>query len=161
MACAAPAQQPHELPADLQPCARPAFISPVPVPADHVVVVLQARSEFSGITKLSGFCLVVDGKLVNPESPDAGLRDLKGGVDFPFAVRAGTDHSVDVVVTMTGTGNAEGYRFQVRSKHAFTAKSSGSIDVTLTELGTDRTPVEQRPTIVWTEKFAARSDGGV
>jgi hypothetical protein len=153
-ACAGQRLAPGELPDGLAECEHlPALIVPEPVPEDHVIVVVRVRNEMR-FGRTTGLCLTSDGAIVNPSAPDAGIPDLVPGVDFPIAVRRGTEHSLMAIATVAGEGRIEGYRFQIKSRHRFTASTSdGVIEVIFVERGTDDTPVERRPTVEWRERL--------
>jgi hypothetical protein len=77
------------------------------------------------------------------------------------------DHTLQVALTFQGNGYGvfsylRGYKFEVKSSHAFTAVEGKTVAVTATayEKGGVTTPLEQRPNIEWQEKIQSLGPAG-
>jgi hypothetical protein len=120
---------------------------------------VEFQNEMSGAFELTRALFVIDGQVQYNRQDDSGaLGDQK---DIP--IYTGTmppgDHTIQVALTFQGNGYGvfsylKGYKFEVKSSHAFTAVEGKMLDVTATafEKGGVTTPLEQRPTIEWHEK---------
>ncbi len=78
------------------------------------------------------------------------------------------DHTIQVALSFQGNGYGvfsylRGYKFDVKSSHAFTAIEGKTLTVTATayEKGGVTTPLEQRPTIEWQEKLQPLTGGAL
>jgi hypothetical protein len=120
---------------------------------------VEFQNEMSGAFELTRALFVIDGQVQYNRQDDSGaLGDQK---DIP--IYTGTmppgDHTIQVALTFQGNGYGvfsylKGYKFEVKSSHAFTAVEGKMLNVTATafEKGGVTTPLEQRPTIEWHEK---------
>jgi hypothetical protein len=120
---------------------------------------VEFENEMSSAFELTRALFVIDGQVQYNRQDDSGaLGDQK---DIP--IYTGTmppgDHTIQVALTFQGNGYGvfsylRGYKFEVKSSHAFTAIEGKALTVTATafEKGGVTTPLEQRPTIEWHEK---------
>lgn len=155
-----PTSPPKPLPGDVDGCRSQPFPIPATLPDDHVTVVLRVKHEIK-FARPTGLCVVVDGKRVASRSPDATVDDLTQAVDFPVVVRAGSEHVASVVVRVRGETSSylRGYRFELKSSHAFRAAKAGTLEVVTYEGGSSDTPLEQRPNIRWTDHLGGAEAG--
>ncbi len=121
---------------------------------------VEFENEMSNAFELTRALFVIDGQVQYNRQDDTGaLADQK---DIP--IYTGTmppgDHTIQVALTFQGNGYGvfsylRGYKFEVKSSHSFTAVEGKALTVTATafEKGGVTTPLEQRPTIEWHEKF--------
>ncbi len=125
------------------------------------------KNEMSSAFQLARALFVIDGQVQYNRQDDSGaLADQKEIPIFSGSVPPG-DHTVQVALTFQGNGYGvfsylRGYKFEVKSSHAFTAVEGKSIAVTATafEKGGVTTPLEQRPAIEWQEKLQPLGGGG-
>ena len=120
---------------------------------------VEFQNEMSSAFELTRAIFVIDGQVQYNRQDDTGaLADQK---DIP--IYTGTmppgDHTIQVALTFQGNGYGvfsylRGYKFEVKSSHAFTAVEGKALTVSATafEKGGVTTPLEQRPTIEWHEK---------
>jgi hypothetical protein len=120
---------------------------------------VEFQNEMSNAFELTRAIFVIDGQVQYNRQDDTGaLADQK---DIP--IYTGTmppgDHTIQVALTFQGNGYGvfsylRGYKFEVKSSHAFTAVEGKALTVSATafEKGGVTTPLEQRPTIEWHEK---------
>jgi hypothetical protein len=102
---------------------------------------------------------VMDGQVQYNRQDDSGaLADQKDIPIYSGSVPPG-DHTLQIALTFQGNGYGvfsylRGYKFEVKSSHAFTAVEGKAMGVTATayEKGGVTTPLEQRPTVEWQEK---------
>jgi hypothetical protein len=117
------------------------------------------QNEMSNAFELTKALFVIDGQVQYNRQDDSGaLADQKDIPIFTGTMPPG-DHTIQVALTFQGNGYGvfsylRGYKFEVKSSHAFTAVEGKSLTVTATafEKGGVTTPLEQRPTIEWHEK---------
>jgi hypothetical protein len=121
---------------------------------------VEFENEMSNAFELTRALFVIDGQVQYNRQDDTGaLADQK---DIP--IYTGTmppgDHTIQVALTFQGNGYGvfsylRGYKFEVKSSHSFTAVEGKALTVTATafEKGGVTTPLEQRPTIEWHERF--------
>ena len=118
------------------------------------------QNEMSNAFKLVRALIVIDGAVQYRKEDESGaLADQKEIPVFSGSIPPG-DHTVQVVLQFQGNGYGvftylRGYKFEVKSSHAFTAVEGKSLTVTAIALekGGVTTPLEQRPTIEWKEKL--------
>jgi hypothetical protein len=118
------------------------------------------KNEMSSAFLLTRALFVIDGQVQYNRQDDSGaLADQKDIPLYSGSVPPG-DHTIQVSLTFQGNGYGifsylRGYKFEVKSSHAFTAIEGKSLAVTATafEKGGVTTPLEQRPTIEWHEKI--------
>lgn len=125
------------------------------------------RNEMSSAFRLTRALVVLDGAVQYNRQDDTGaLADQKEIPVFSGSVQPG-DHTISVLLNFQGNGYGvftylRGYRFEVKSSHAFTSVEGKTITITATALekGGVTTPLEQRPAIEWHEKVQAYVAGG-
>jgi hypothetical protein len=123
-------------------------------------------NEMSSAFQLIRALFVMDGQVQYNRQDDSGaLADQKDIPIYQGSVPPG-DHTLQVALTFQGNGYGvfsylRGYKFEVKSSHAFTAVEGKAVTVTATayEKGGVTTPLEQRPTIDWHEKVQALGPG--
>jgi hypothetical protein len=116
--------------------------------------------EMSSAFLLTRALFVVDGQIQYNRQDDSGaLSDQKDIPIYSGSMPPG-DHTIQLVLTFQGNGYGvfsylRGYKFEVKSSHAFTATEGKTLIVTATayEKGGVTTPLEERPTIQWQEKI--------
>lgn len=121
---------------------------------------VEFENEMSGAFVLSRALFVVDGQIQYNRQDDSGaLAEQKEIPIYSGSVPPG-DHTIQVALTFQGNGFGvfsylRGYKFEVKSSHAFTALEGKTLTVTATafEKGGVTTPLEQRPTVEWREKI--------
>ncbi len=125
------------------------------------------RNEMSSAFRLTRALFVVDGAVQYNRQDDTGaLADQKEIPIFSGSMPPG-DHTVQVILNFQGNGYGvftylRGYKFEVKSAHSFTAIEGKTLSLVATALekGGVTTPLEQRPTIEWSEKIASLGPGG-
>jgi hypothetical protein len=118
-------------------------------------------NEMSSAFRLTRALFVLDGAVQYNRSDDTGaLADQKEIPIFSGSIPPG-DHTISVLLNFQGNGYGvftylRGYRFEVKSSHAFTAVEGKTIAITATALekGGVTTPLEQRPAIEWHDRAA-------
>jgi hypothetical protein len=124
------------------------------------------KNEMSSAFLLTKALFILDGQIQYNRSDDTGaLADQKEIPVYSGTVQPG-DHTIQVALTFQGNGYGvfsylRGYKFDVKSSHAFTAVEGKTLSITATafEKGGVTTPLEQRPTIEWQEKVQALGGG--
>jgi hypothetical protein len=125
------------------------------------------KNEMSSAFRLTRALFVVDGAVQYNRADDTGaLADQKEIPIFSGSIPPG-DHTVQVVLNFQGNGYGvftylRGYKFEVKSAHSFTSVEGKTLSLisTALEKGGVTTPLEQRPTIEWSEKIGALGAGG-
>ncbi len=121
---------------------------------------VEFKNEMSSAFLLTRALFVIDGQIQYNRQDDSGtLADQKDIPIYTGSVPPG-DHTIQVGLTFQGNGYGvfsylRGYKFEVKSSHAFTAVEGKTITIISTafEKGGVTTPLEQRPTIEWQEKL--------
>jgi hypothetical protein len=116
------------------------------------------KDEMSSAFLLTHALFVIDNQVQYNKQDDTGaLADQKEIPIYTGSLPPG-DHTIQVALTFQGNGYGvfsylRGYKFEVKSSHAFTAVEGKILDVVATafEKGGVTTPLEQRPTIEWHE----------
>jgi hypothetical protein len=116
------------------------------------------KDEMSSAFLLVRALFVIDNQVQYNKQDDSGaLGDQKEIPIYTGSVPPG-DHMIQVALTFQGNGYGvfsylRGYKFEVKSSHAFTAAEGKSLEVIATafEKGGVTTPLEQRPAIEWHE----------
>jgi hypothetical protein len=119
---------------------------------------VQFKDEMSSAFLLTHALFVIDNQVQYNKQDDSGaLADQKEIPIYTGSVPPG-DHTIQVALTFQGNGYGvfsylRGYKFEVKSSHAFTAVEGKVLEVIATafEKGGVTTPLEQRPTIEWHE----------
>jgi hypothetical protein len=128
---------------------------------------VEFRNEMSSAFMLTRALFVIDGQAQYNRQDDSGaLADQKDIPIYSGSLPPG-DHTIQVALTFQGNGYGvfsylRGYKFDVKSSHAFTAMEGKTLTITATafEKGGVTTPLEQRPTIEWQEKLQPLGGGG-
>jgi hypothetical protein len=118
-------------------------------------------NEMSSAFQLIKAVFVVDGQVQYSRQDETGaLSDQKEIPIYTGNLPPG-DHTIQLELTFQGNGYGvfsylKGYKFGVKSGHAFTVGEGKALVVTALafEKGGATTPLEQRPTIEWREKTA-------
>ncbi|HEX8793921.1 MAG TPA: hypothetical protein VF765_23425 [Polyangiaceae bacterium] len=126
------------------------------------------KNEMSSAFQLTRALFVIDGQVQYNRQDDSGaLADQKDIPIYSGSVPPG-DHTIQVALTFQGNGYGvfsylRGYKFDVKSSHAFTAVEGKTITITATsfEKGGVTTPLEQRPAIEWKETLQPLGGGAV
>jgi hypothetical protein len=124
------------------------------------------RNEMTTAFRLTRALVIVDGAIqFNRQDETGALADQKEIPIFAGAMPPG-DHTVQVALNFQGNGYGvftylRGYKFEVKSAHSFTAVDGKTLSLVATALekGGVTTPLEQRPTIEWSEKVASVGPG--
>jgi hypothetical protein len=127
---------------------------------------VEFKNEMSSAFQLTRALFVIDGQVQYNRADEGGaLADQKDIPIYSGSVPPG-DHTIQVALTFQGNGYGvfsylRGYKFEVKSSHAFTAVEGKTITVVATafEKGGVTTPLEQRPTIEWQEKLQPLAGG--
>ncbi len=127
---------------------------------------VEFKNEMSSAFQLTKALFVIDGQVQYNRADDGGaLADQKDIPIYSGSVPPG-DHTIQVALTFQGNGYGvfsylRGYKFEVKSSHAFTAVEGKTITIRATafEKGGVTTPLEQRPTIEWQEKLQPLAGG--
>jgi hypothetical protein len=127
---------------------------------------VEFKNEMSSAFQLTKALFVIDGQVQYNRADDGGaLADQKEIPIYSGSVPPG-DHTIQVALTFQGNGYGvfsylRGYKFEVKSSHAFTAVEGKTITIVATsfEKGGVTTPLEQRPTIEWQEKLQPLAGG--
>jgi hypothetical protein len=127
---------------------------------------VEFKNEMSSAFQLTKALFVIDGQVQYNRADEGGaLADQKDIPIYSGSVPPG-DHTIQVALTFQGNGYGvfsylRGYKFDVKSSHAFTAVEGKTLSITATafEKGGVTTPLEQRPTIEWQEKVQALGGG--
>jgi hypothetical protein len=123
---------------------------------------VEFHNEMSTAFVLTRALFVMDGQIQYNRQDDSGaLGDQKTIPIYSGSMPPG-DHTIQLSLSFQGNGFGvfsylRGYKFEVKSSHAFTALEGKALTVTATayEKGDITTPLEQRPTIEWQEKVQA------
>jgi hypothetical protein len=129
---------------------------------------VEYKNEMSSAFQLVRALFVIDGQVQYNRQDDSGaLADQKAIPIYSGSVPPG-DHTIQVALTFQGNGYGvfsylRGYKFEVKSSHAFTATEGKTITVTATsfEKGGVTTPLDQRPAIEWQEKLQPIGGGAI
>jgi hypothetical protein len=127
---------------------------------------VEFKNEMSSAFQLTRALFVMDGQVQYNRADEGGaLADQKDIPIYSGSVPPG-DHTIQVALTFQGNGYGvfsylRGYKFEVKSSHAYTAVEGKTMTITATafEKGGVTTPLEQRPTIEWQEKLQPIAGG--
>jgi hypothetical protein len=126
---------------------------------------VEFQNEMSNAFELTRALFVIDGQVqYNRQDESGALAEQKSIPVYTGNMPPG-DHTIQVALTFQGNGYGvfsylRGYKFEVKSSHAFTSVEGKALTVTATafEKGGVTTPLEQRPTIEWHEKVQPLSN---
>jgi hypothetical protein len=129
---------------------------------------VEFKNEMSSAFQLTRALFVIDGQAQYNRQDDSGaLADQKDIPVYSGSMPPG-DHTIQVALTFQGNGYGvfsylRGYKFDLKSSHAFTAIEGKTLTITATayEEGGVTTPLEQRPKIQWQEKLQPLAGGGI
>jgi hypothetical protein len=121
---------------------------------------VEFENQMSSAFLLTRATFVIDGQVQYNRQDDTGaLADQKDIPIFTGTMPPG-DHTIQVALTFQGNGYGvfsylRGYKFEVKSSHAFTSVEGKALNVTAMafEKGGVTTPLDQRPAIEWHEKL--------
>jgi hypothetical protein len=124
-------------------------------------------NEMSSAFRLTRALFVLDGAVQYNKQDDTGALAAQRQIPiFSGSVPTG-DHTLQVLIQLRGHGYGvfsylRGYRFEVKSSHAFTVTEGKTIQLEAIayEKGGVTTPLEQRPAIRYVEKVGALSAPG-
>jgi hypothetical protein len=127
---------------------------------------IQFQNEMSSAFRLIRALFVLDGAVQYNKADDTGaLSDQPNIPIFSGSIPPG-DHTVQVLLQLQGNGYGvfsylQGYKFEVRSTHSFTATEGKTIALQVIgyEKGGVTTPLEERPAIRFFEKVASGIQG--
>jgi hypothetical protein len=137
----------------------------------HVIAgakaVLIHRNEMGSSFKLVKAVFTLDGApIFNKVDEEGNLGDQEERTIFDGSIVPG-EHNLSVNLEYRGHGYGifsylKGYRFKVRSSHAFTAGEGKTITVKVVgyERGDPTTPLEDRPSIRYNERVSAGTGAG-
>jgi hypothetical protein len=129
---------------------------------------VEFKNEMSSAFLLTRALFVIDGQAQYNRADDSGaLADQKEIPVYSGSMPPG-DHTIQVALSFQGNGYGvfsylRGYKFDVKSSHAFTAIEGKTLTITATayEKGGVTTPLEQRPNIEWQEKLQPLAGGAL
>ncbi len=127
---------------------------------------VEFKNEMSSAFQLARALFVIDGQVQYNRQDDSGaLADQKEIPIYSGSVPPG-DHTIQVALTFQGNGYGvfsylRGYKFEVKSSHAFTAVEGKTLSVIATafETGGVPPPREPRPGIAWPAKLQPLGGG--
>jgi hypothetical protein len=119
---------------------------------------LKQRVALSPVLALTSVLYVLDGHVAYLWNKEGDAEPRMEDPLLDVAVPPG-EHVLSVLVRLQGHGEGvfaylNGYRFEVRSSHAFTAPPAVLTEMTVSvyEKGGVTTPLEERPAVRWTEQ---------
>jgi hypothetical protein len=120
---------------------------------------VEFKNEMSSAFLLTRAVVVIDGQVQYSRQDDSGALAEQKEIPIYTGSMPSADHSISVALTFQGNGYGvfsylRGYKFEVKSSHAFTSADGKAMTITATayEKGGVTTPLEQRPAIQWQEK---------
>ncbi len=124
-------------------------------------------NEMSSAFRLVKATVIMDGAVqFNKQDESGTLAEQKEVPIYTGSIPSG-DHTINVVLNFQGNGYGvftylKGYKFEVKSGHAFTAADGKTMSVRAVamEKGGVTTPLEQRPAIEWKEAAQALAAPG-
>lgn len=141
-------------PVELVHCPRRTYQPAAPVRGR---LVIRVRSRVR-VARPTGLCIAIDGMLLNPESPGAGVADLEDHVDFSASLGGDRAQVISLTTALVGGDSLKGYRFKLESSHQVPAGVSRGVLLVDIEEDSDPAP-ERRPTVRWTDQFEIGAAG--
>ncbi len=128
---------------------------------------IKFKNEMSSAFRLTRALFVLDGAVQYNKQDDTGALASQTEIPiFSGSIPPG-DHTLQVLVQLRGHGYGvfsylRGYKFEVKSSHAFTITEGKTIELEATawEKGGVTTPLEQRPAVRYLEKIRSSMGGG-
>ncbi|HEX4336763.1 MAG TPA: hypothetical protein VH062_12675 [Polyangiaceae bacterium] len=120
---------------------------------------IKFQNDMSSAFRLTRALFVLDGAVQYNKADDTGALASQTEIPIFSGSIAPGDHTLQVLVQLRGHGYGvfsylRGYKFEVKSSHAFTVTEGKSIDLDAIawEKGGVTTPLEQRPAVRYVEK---------
>ncbi len=120
---------------------------------------IKFQNDMSSAFRLTRALFVLDGAVQYNKADDTGALASQTEIPIFSGSIAPGDHTLQVLVQLRGHGYGvfsylRGYKFEVKSSHAFTVTEGKSIDLEAIawEKGGVTTPLEQRPAVRYVEK---------
>ena len=120
---------------------------------------IKFQNDMSSAFRLTRALFVLDGAVQYNKADDTGALASQTEIQIFSGSIAPGDHTLQVLVQLRGHGYGvfsylRGYKFEVKSSHAFTVTEGKSIDLQAIawEKGGVTTPLEQRPAVRYVEK---------
>jgi hypothetical protein len=128
---------------------------------------IKFKNEMSSAFRLTRALFVLDGAVQYNKQDDTGALASQTEIPiFSGSIPPG-DHTLQVLIQLRGHGYGvfsylRGYKFEVKSSHAFTITEGKTIELEATawEKGGVTTPLEQRPAVRYLEKIRSSMGGG-
>ncbi len=120
---------------------------------------IRFQNDMSSAFRLTRALFVLDGAVQYNKADDTGALASQPEIPIFSGSIAPGDHTLQVLIQLRGHGYGvfsylRGYKFEVKSSHAFTVTEGKSIDLQAIawEKGGVTTPLEQRPAVRYIEK---------
>jgi len=121
---------------------------------------IHFKNEMSNAFRLTRALFVLDGAVQYNKEDDTGALAAQPEIPIFSGTIPPGDHTLQVLVQLRGHGYGvfsylRGYKFEVKSSHAFTVTEGKAIDLEVIawEKGGVTTPLEQRPAVRYVEKI--------
>ncbi|HVW29018.1 MAG TPA: hypothetical protein VHC69_26820 [Polyangiaceae bacterium] len=121
---------------------------------------IRFQNDMSSAFRLTRALFVLDGAVQYNKADDTGALASQTEIPIFSGSIAPGDHTLQVLVQLRGHGYGvfsylRGYKFEVKSSHAFTVTEGKAIDLQAIawEKGGVTTPLEQRPAVRYVEKL--------
>lgn len=121
---------------------------------------IRFKNEMSNAFRLTRALFVLDGAVQYNKEDDTGALAAQPEIPIFSGTIPPGDHTLQVLVQLRGHGYGvfsylRGYKFEVKSSHAFTVTEGKAIDLEVIawEKGGVTTPLEQRPAVRYVEKI--------
>jgi hypothetical protein len=128
---------------------------------------IRFKDEMSSAFRLTRALFVLDGAVQYNTTDDTGTLASQPMIPIFSGPIPPGDHTLQVLIQLRGHGYGvfsylRGYKFEVKSSHAFTVSEGKTIDLEAVawEKGGVTTPLEQRPAVRYVEKVRTGSGGG-
>ena len=121
---------------------------------------IRFQNDMSSAFRLTRALFVLDGAVQYNKADDTGALASQTEIPIFSGSIAPGDHTLQVLIQLRGHGYGvfsylRGYKFEVKSSHAFTVTEGKAIDLQAIawEKGGVTTPLEQRPAVRYVEKL--------